>query len=569
MDKKQNQFVLPINFLSYKQKLFDNLYDDLELIDNKNGDESVYETTFKPATKVGKLFLPRWSNYYTTDKKFLRESHSFYKNISDISQDKEVVDTAYDCWNNLKSETNFCEKYYYLEWDRLKFLNKSSAFLSFLSFYNIASPALNLMAPFTLLLVPFFMLKVMKMEVTFATYKEAMMTAIKRHAIGKLFLTFNEVELSQKVYFSAMIGLYFYNIYQNAVTCYRFYKNLNTIIDDFNKFKTYLEQTIEKITYIQTKSKTYESYGNFRSHLEGFKQRLQDKLNKISIITISGISIRNLSNMGKIMATFYDLYCDNDTDDCMRFSFEFNGYFDTLCGLRKNIDDMRLNPSKFSDKNKVIYKVKKIYYPMLSNKIITNDIDLRKNIILTGPNAAGKTTLLKSSIINLLFIQQIGYGYFKSAEVTPFDYIHSYINIPDTSSRDSLFQAEARRCKEIINVVKSNPKARHFCIFDELYSGTNPHEAISSAYSYLLYLSKSKKIKFVLTTHFTRLCKLLKKHKNIRNNHMKTTIINSTPQYSYKMAKGISDIKGGLCVLEQLNYPREILNDANDLLKQM
>ena len=41
MDKKQNQFVLPINFLSYKQKLFDNLYDDLELIDNKNDDESV------------------------------------------------------------------------------------------------------------------------------------------------------------------------------------------------------------------------------------------------------------------------------------------------------------------------------------------------------------------------------------------------------------------------------------------------------------------------------------------------------------------------------------------------
>ena len=206
---------------------------------------------------------------------------------------------------------------------------------------------------------------------------------------------------------------------------------------------------------------------------------------------------------------------------------------------------------------------------MVSKKVITNDIDLRKNIILTGPNAAGKTTLLKSSIINLLFIQQIGYGYFKSAKVTPFDYIHSYINIPDTSSRDSLFQAEARRCKEIINVVKSNPNARHFCIFDELYSGTNPHEAISSAYSYLLYLSKSKKIKFVLTTHFTRLCKLLDKHKNIKNNHMETTIINSIPQYSYKMEKGISDIKGGLCVLEQLNYPREILTEANNLLKQM
>ena len=178
------------------------------------------------------------------------------------------MDNAYDCWNNLQNETNFCEKYYYLEWDRLKFLNKSSAFLAFLSFYNIASPVLNLLAPFTLLIVPFIMLKLMKIKVTFSSYKDAMMT----------------VELSHKVYFSAMIVLYFYNIYQNAVTCYRFYKNLNTISDDFNKFKTYLAQTIEKITYIQKKSNTYDSYSRFRSHLEGFKQRLQEKLNKISTI---------------------------------------------------------------------------------------------------------------------------------------------------------------------------------------------------------------------------------------------------------------------------------------------
>ena len=50
---------------------------------------------------------------------------------------------------------------------------------------------------------------------------------------------------------------------------------------------------------------------------------------------------------------------------------------------------------------------------------------------------------------------------------------------------------------------------------------------------------------------------------------MKTTIVGSIPKYSYKMVKGISDIKGGLCVLEQLDYPREILSDANDILKLM
>ena len=569
MKEFTNQFILPINFLSYKQKIFDNLYDDLELTKSKNSNESIYDITFKPETQVGKLFLPRWSQYYTTDKKFLRESQKFYKNINDITQDREIIDSAYKCWNDLKNESNFCEKYYYLEWDRLKFLNRSSHFLSFLSFYNIASPVLNLMAPLTLFVVPFIMLKIMKIPVSFSNYKDAMMTAIKRHAIGKLFLTFNEVELSQKVYFSAMIGLYFYNIYQNAVTCYRFYKNLMSITSEFNMFKKYLQQTIEKIDYIQNKTKDFTSYSGFSKHLESFKNRLIEKANRISIITDSGISVKNLSNMGKIMATYYDLYCDTDMEECMNFSFEFNGYIDTLCGLRKNINSMRLNPCKFSKKNKAIYKVKKIYYPMLTKNIVTNDFDMQKNIILTGPNAAGKTTLLKSSIINLLFMQQIGFGYFKSATITPFDYIHSYINIPDTSSRDSLFQAEARRCKEIITVIKNNPKTSHFCIFDELYSGTNPHEAISSAYSYLLFLTKTKSLKFILTTHFTKLCKLLNKDKNIVNNHMKTDIIDLIPQYRYKMINGISTIKGGLCVLEQLNYPREILNDANDILKQM
>ena len=566
---KSNNFILPIEFLPYKQKIFKNLHNDLELIKTHDNTESIYEKLFKPKTTVGKTFLVKWADYYTTDTKFLKDSQKFYNNIQDISQNTTLVEEAFASWDTLKKETNFCEKYYYLEWDRLKWLNNSSAFLSFLSFYNIASPVLNLLAPFTLLLVPFFMLKLLKVPVNFQNYKDAMISALKKHAIGKLFFTFNKVELSQKLYFSAMIGLYFYNIYQNAVVCYRFYKNLNYISSQFNTLKNYLQATIDKITYIQNKCQKCKTYNSFSLYLEEKKQKLIEKLQKISIITNSGISIRNLSNMGRIMATYYDLYSNEETDTLINFSFEFNGYYDTLCGLSHNININKINPSKFCNTKNTVLKIKKIYYPVLKENIVTNDINMKKNIILTGPNAAGKTTLLKATLVNVLFIQQLGFGYFKSAVITPFDYIHCYINIPDTSSRDSLFQAEARRCKNILSIIKNNPLARHFCIFDELYSGTNPHEAISSAYSYLLYLSKKKTTKFILTTHFTKLCKLLDKKKNIINTHMKTLINNSIPHYTYKMINGISEIKGGLCVLEQLHYPREILSNAENILKLM
>ena len=139
---------------------------------------------------------------------------------------------------------------------------------------------------------------------------------------------------------------------------------------------------------------------------------------------------------------------------------------------------------------------------------VKNNIDLKKNIIITGPNAAGKTTLIKATIINLLLTQQIGFGFYDSCETGFFDFIHCYLNIPDTCSRDSLFQAEARRCKNILQTVIDNPNKKHFCIFDELYSGTNPYEAISSAYSYLKFISKNKQVRFMLTTHYFKLCKL-------------------------------------------------------------
>ena len=138
-------------------------------------------------------------------------------------------------------------------------------------------------------------------------------------------------------------------------------------------------------------------------------------------------------------------------------------------------------------------------------------------MIITGPNASGKTTILKSTLINIIFTQQFGCGFYDSAKFSPFKHIHCYLNIPDTSGRDSLFQAEARRCKEILDVITSNKKDSHFCAFDELYSGTNPEEAETSAAAFMLYLQKYKNVSSLLTTHFVKVCKKLDKIKGIEN----------------------------------------------------
>mgnify|MGYP001111216023 FL=1 len=109
----------------------------------------------------------------------------------------------------------------------------------------------------------------------------------------------------------------------------------------------------------------------------------------------------------------------------------------------------------------------------------------------------------------------------------------------------------------------------HFCIFDELYSGTNPYEAVASAISYLTHLSKNNKINFMLTTHYINLCNSLDTHSNIKNYHMKINKKDEDFEYTYKLKEGISTIKGGISVLKDLEYPEEIIELTKHHLSSM
>ena len=198
--------------------------------------------------------------------------------------------------------------------------------------------------------------------------------------------------------------------------------------------------------------------------------------------------------------------------------------------------------------------------------VVANDILLDKQLIITGPNAAGKTTVIKTTLFNIILSQQIGYGFYDHAEINPYDFLHCYLNIPDTSGRDSLFQAESRRCMEILRCIIDNPTKRHFCIFDELYSGTNPYEAVAAAYGYIDYISKNPNVDLILTTHYIELCELLEKRNSgaITNLHMSVSTL--TGEYLYKISGGISTIKGGLKVLRDLDYPIEIVESARQII---
>ena len=461
-------FKYPIEYLKEKHVLPEVIKEDLELLKTHDKKEKpIYNILLKPKTKLGEKSISKFSHFFTTNIEYLKETQKLTKKVKNIDFDASLINNMYNKWNNIKDDGDFINKYQYIGWEKLKWLNYSQIFLHILSIYNLLSPAINLMSPLFLFIVPFVLLRSMKIKITWKMYKSILVTQFKNHAIGQLFTSFHKVKMSQKVYIMFCAGMYIYNFYQNILSCYRFYKNAHFITENILSLKTYLRYTIEKMKMYEKMINKYKHYREFKKDLVKNREELENFLKEIKSIPDECKNIKNLFKLGKIMKYFYTIYDNFDLNSIMNYSFEFNGYIDNMLGIFASLKNKKINKVKYV-KHETTIKYKKLYHPSIENPI-TNDINFNKNKIITGPNAAGKTTILKATILSTIFSQQFGFGYFKSGTLSPFEHFHCYINIPDTSGRDSLFQAEARRCKDILDKVVNSPRDRHLCVFDELY----------------------------------------------------------------------------------------------------
>ena len=551
--------------------------------------KTMYEHIFSPETIYGKRFLDQWAKYYTSDVIFLRQSQKLIQcyQTNRHHHDDRDHDTAvaksysdiHDIWISIQGDKHFKDKFGYIDITMLEPLNSSSLFLQVLSLQNLASPVISLLTPLIILIIPFFILRFQKLPIDLSMYISSLKKIAQYHPIGKIFENFGSVPWDKKIYLFISIAFYFLQIYQNIVSCHRFYKNMFLIHNNIHAFTSYIGGSIENIRFINSviEKENLTSYRAFHAENEKHAQTLSELHDEIRNVMPFKLTLANISNIGTIMKLYYRFHCDQSVKNAVSYTFGFNSYVEHLSGLSRLIQNKKiaactLLSSSSSSHNKTYFK-SSYYAPLMNDRPVKNNIVLNKKATITGPNAAGKTTLIKSTLLNIIFSQQFGYGFYKKAKLVPYEFVHSYLNIPDTSGRDSLFQAESRRCREIITCLLENKTKRHFCIFDELYSGTNPYEAVASAFGFIKYLNTFDNVDLLLTTHYSKLCKLLEAER-VENMHMKikrvadatnTTNANSI-QYLYKLGKGISSVKGGVKVLEDLDYPIEIINDTKNMI---
>ena len=525
---------------------------------------TVYDSIFKEKSNIlGKQTIPLWAKYYTSDKKYIKDTQTLLK--TDFIKTDCSFNDIYNVWCDIKQEQNFIDKYQYIDWTWLEFLNNHAIFLQILSLYNMTSPILTLALPIIMLILPFFLIKLQSKNITLSEYYSALVKVFSTHQIGQLF-TFSSATWDKRVYIIVSFAFYLFQIYQNIAACVKFFSNIKIIHSHLFITRDFVTKTLEQLEDFSVKTDGLSSYSEFNKDIKKHTEILEELNYQLNKITPCELKFSKIHSIGHLMYCFYQVYKTQSVLDAIDFAVYFQGYINNLESIKLKLGKT-MSFCKLTKKKTYFVNA---YNPTITHcKPIKNTYNLDKQILITGPNAAGKTTLLKTTLINIILSQQLGCGFYSNARLCPYDYIHCYINIPDTSGRDSLFQAEARRCKDIIDNIANYSSQRHFCIFDELYSGTNPYEAIASATSFLKYLNKFPNVSYIITTHFIDLCQKLNTDKRVQNCHMKTEGHHKDIQYTYKLIEGISKVRGGTKVLYDLKYPDSILKNAESIIDKL
>lgn len=195
------------------------------------------------------------------------------------------------------------------------------------------------------------------------------------------------------------------------------------------------------------------------------------------------------------------------------------------------------------------------FWNVLVPNAVVNDMCMNNHIILTGPNAGGKTTSIRANLQNIVLAQTYGIAAAEKFEYTQFDVILSYLNISDDLMNGlSLFASEIKRAKDLLEIIKElKPGQKLFFALDELFTGTAAEQGEKCAYEFIKKAASFDQVLFIYATHFDKLKELGKQNIGLMN---------------YKVDAPIKNKDGKLVYPFTLSVGASTINIAEDMAKE-
>lgn len=204
--------------------------------------------------------------------------------------------------------------------------------------------------------------------------------------------------------------------------------------------------------------------------------------------------------------------------------------------------------------------IKDACHPLIEDAV-PNSIKADGGVLITGSNASGKSTFLKTIAINAILAQGIHTVYAKEYKAEVLDVFSSMALRDSVVQGDSYFMVEIKSIKRILEQVKSSNR-KIICFVDEVLRGTNTVERIAASTQILMCLEKAKTICFA-ATHDIELARLLKD--TFDNYHFEEVIEGDDVKFSYLLCGGKATSRNAIKLLKVLGYEDSLVKAAENM----
>lgn len=207
--------------------------------------------------------------------------------------------------------------------------------------------------------------------------------------------------------------------------------------------------------------------------------------------------------------------------------------------------------------------------------VITNDLQMGlgqpRNVVINGPNAGGKSSIMKGMLIAVILAQSIGIAPARKLTFTPFSVIRAYLNITDDQAGgNSLFMSAVNRAFDVYKEVRTLPPSQFsLTVFDELFNGTSSAEGEAAARTLINFIGKEARNICMITTHFKELMTLETERPDLFVNY-KVSVDERGAKltYPFKLERGISDQCIAFNILEEKGFDKMFVDECKGVLER-
>ena len=571
----------------------DYVFNDIEFLHDHylNDANGIFHKINNCKTKMGMLLLKKILLQPVSDINILKERQNIILNIKAAkNQLIPIIDKLSILendliwfWNNSNMKhIELMNDMIYFNYDIIPFLNvneilnnNEKALLISNIYKIIISPLLTILTPIVSLLFPlillFYFQRKTNVNIPIGTVIKGYFNILfSNSSMNALFNNPSKAMIASVITKGIYVFMYCQNIYYSLQNSHNTNKIINIIHEKLNKMTEYifLSKKIKEIctTYKIDNLTSFITYNNIENDLKIYEEYFKH--------TVFKNEPKLFSDKGKILYIFKQFQKNKNE---ITHLFHISGIIDTILSIENLLSNSNNNNPycicDYISNNKPTIQIKNIWHPFLNNEgTVKNSLDVSNNILITGPNAAGKSTFIKSVIVNIIMAQTIGVTSANNFKITPFHLIETYLHIPDSKGSSSLFEAEMFRSKNYIEKIKSIDENKFsFIVLDEIFSSTNYVEGFSGAYAILKKISSFTNTLSITTTHYTDL-EVLEKDTNGKIVNYKFEVdydSNKEIKFNYMLKRGMSRQYIALDLLKKNGFDDDLIEEAINMCNKI